>query len=115
MPSTINPTPSRFTVQTPFFAQAPLARQLHGLAEIGLIHAARHLDLLVDLIIAGQIVPLSPLDQVVVIDDAATALQIEVVTGEAHGVQGWVPKPWLHPFAAETPHTHRPLHPAVAA
>lgn len=109
------PLPPLYTIQAPFFSQAPLAILLHGLAEIGTIHAAKHLDLLVDLINAGQIVPLSPLDQVVVVDDAATALQIEVVTGTAHGVQGWVPRSWLRPFATGTPMTHRPLHPAIAA
>jgi hypothetical protein len=58
---------------------------------------------------------LSPLDQVVVIDDAATALQIEVVTGPAHGVHGWVPRSWLRPVATGTPITDRALDSAVAA
>jgi hypothetical protein len=115
MQSTAKPTAPRFTVQTPFFSQAPLAVQLHNLAEIGTIHAAKQVDQLVDLIIAGQIVPLSPLDHVVVIDDAATALQIEVVTGDAHGVQGWVPRSWLRPIVTRTTITDRPLPPAVAA
>ncbi len=114
MPYTSEPTLPLFTVQAPFFSQAPLAIQLHGLADIGTIHAANHLDLLVDLIVAGQIVPLSPHDHVVVIDDAATALQIEVVTGTAHGAQGWVPVSWLRPSATGKT-IQRTQQPAVAA
>jgi hypothetical protein len=60
-------------------------------------------------------VPLLPLDQVVVIDDAATALQITVVTGTHAGVHGWVPRSWLRPVETETPGNGRPRNPSVAA
>lgn len=96
----MNPIPrfpqSRFTVQAPNFTQAPLATTLDGIDEVGTAHGADSLDRLVELIIANQIVPLSPIDEVVVIEDALTAVRIEVVSGADAGQQGWIPAAWLH-------------------
>jgi hypothetical protein len=92
-----------YTVQAQHFSQAPLAAELDQLDEIGAALSAERFDRFVDLIIDHQVVPLSPLDQVVVIDDALTVVRVEVVDGGSRGFQGWVPATWLHPVEPGAP------------
>ena len=85
-----------FTVRSPHFSQAPLAPGLDGLDQVSEAHRSEDFDQLVDLIISGGLVPISPLDHVVVIEDALTAVRVRIVDGGERGRQGWVPSAWLH-------------------
>ena len=91
------PTPTLiYTVQSPHFSQAPLAADLADLDEIAAAHASDEFERLVDRIITRDIVPLSPVDHVEVIDHALTSVRVRVVDGAERGRQGWIPASWLH-------------------
>jgi hypothetical protein len=92
---TPNPIPV-YTVQSPFFSQAPLAADLSDLDEIAAAHASDEFERLIDRIISREIIPLSPIDQVEVIDHALTAVRVRVLAGAERGRQGWIPSAWLH-------------------
>jgi hypothetical protein len=100
-------TPSQptFTVRSPHFSQAPLAPGLDGLDQVSAAHRSEDFDQLVDLIVSGGLVPISPLDHVVVIEDALTAVHVRIVDGGERGREGWVPSAWLH-ASDNPPHLH---------
>lgn len=97
LPQSQSPTTTLvYTIQSPHFSQAPIATDLDHLDEIAAAHATDEFERLIDLIITRQIVPLSPLDHVEVIDHALTAVHVRVVDGAERGRQGWIPATWLH-------------------
>lgn len=85
-----------FTVHSPHFSQAPLSQDLDGLDLIAETHLIEDFDRFVDLIIARQVVPVSPLDHVEVIEDGLTVTRVRTVDGDDAGREGWVPSAWLH-------------------
>jgi hypothetical protein len=89
------PTPL-FTIQSPHFSQAPLSLTLDHLDQVAAAHRSDEFEHLVDLIIARDVVPVSPIDHVEVIDDALTAVHVRIVDGSERGREGWVPSAWLH-------------------
>ncbi len=95
MPITTDDQAPVFTIQAPHFSQAPLASTLERLDELAAAHGADNLERLVDLIVAGEIVPISPIERVVVIDDALTAVRVETIQA-GRPQRGWVPSAWLH-------------------
>jgi hypothetical protein len=96
-PPTPTTSPTQvYTVQSPHFSQAPLAANLGYLDEVAAAHASDEFERLIDLIITREVVPLSPVDHVEVIDHALTAVQVRVVDGAERGRQGWIPSSWLH-------------------
>jgi hypothetical protein len=91
-----------YTIQSPHFSQAPLSLTLDQLDDVAAAHASNEFEHLVDLIIAREVVPLSPLDRVEIIDHALTAVQVRVVDGGERGRQGWIPTSWLHSAGTTT-------------
>src|SRR4051812_30965047 len=89
------PTPL-FTIQSPHFSQAPLSLTLDHLDQVAAAHRSDEFEQLVDLIIAQDVVPVSPVDHVEVIDDALTAVHVRIVDGSDRGREGWIPAAWLH-------------------
>ena len=89
------PTPV-FTIQSPHFSQAPLSLTLDHLDRVAEAHRSDEFEHLVDLIIAREVVPVSPVDHVEVLDDALTAVRVRVIDGSDRGRQGWIPATWLH-------------------
>ncbi len=85
-----------YTIHSPHFSQAPIAADIDHLDEVAAAHASDEFERLIDLIIAREIVPLSPVDRVEVIDHALTSVQVRVIDGAERGRQGWVPASWLH-------------------
>lgn len=85
-----------YTIHSPHFSQAPIAADLDHLDEVAAAHASDEFERLIDLIITREIVPLSPIDRVEVIDHALTAVQVRVLEGAERGKQGWIPAAWLH-------------------
>lgn len=90
------PTTQVYTIRSPHFSQAPIAVDLDHLDEVAAAHVSDEFERLIDLIITREIVPLSPIDRVEVIDHALTSVQVRVVDGSERGRQGWVPVSWLH-------------------
>jgi hypothetical protein len=96
-PQTPTTSPTQiYTVQSLHFSHAPLAADLGYLDEIAAVHASNEFERLIDLIVTREIVPLSPLDHVEVIDHALTTVHVRVVDGAERGRQGWIPSSWLH-------------------
>lgn len=96
-PSTPTTSPTQvYTVQSAHFSQAPLAADLDHLDEVAAAHASDEFEHLIDLIITREIIPLSPVDHVEVINHALTTVQVRVVDGSERGRVGWVPSSWLH-------------------
>ena len=95
MPTTANDQAPIYTIHAPHFSQAPLSSTLERLDELAAAHGAESLERLVDLIVAGEIVPISPIARVVVIDDALTAVRVETIQA-GRPQRGWVPIGWLH-------------------
>jgi hypothetical protein len=93
---TNHPTTPVYTVHSPHFSQAPIASEIDHLDEVAAAHASDEFERLIDLIITREIVPLSPIDRVEVIDHALTTVQVRVIDGAERGRQGWVPASWLH-------------------
>ena len=89
------PTPV-FTIHSPHFSQAPLSLTLDHLDRVAEAHRSDEFEQLVDLIITRDVVPVSPFDQVEVVNDALTAVQVRIIDGSERGRQGWIPTPWLH-------------------
>jgi len=89
--------PSHFYhLRAGIFSEAPIAVDHDDLERIARAHLGDSLDDFVELIVAERIVPVSPLARVRVIDDALTAVHIEVSDGPARGRRGWVPNVWLN-------------------
>lgn len=91
-----------YTILSPHFSQAPIAADLDHLDEVAAAHASDEFERLIDLIITREIVPLSPVDRVEVIDHALTTVQVRVIEGAERGRQGWIPASWLHSAGTAT-------------
>jgi hypothetical protein len=97
------PAPRQYyTVHSPHFSQAPLSGELADLDLVARTHLTEDFDRFVDLIIARQVVPVSPLDRVEVIEDGLTAALVRTVDGDEAGREGWVPSAWLQPSSTAT-------------
>jgi hypothetical protein len=104
-----------YTIQSPHFSQAPLASDLDRLDAVAAAHASDEFERLIDLIITREIIPLSPLDRVEVVDHALTAVQVRVIDGSERGREGWIPASWLHSAGTAVIATDEPLAAAAAA
>jgi hypothetical protein len=114
-PQTPTTSPTRVcTVQSAHFSQAPLAAHLSDLDEIAAAHASDEFERLIDRIITRDIIPLSPFDQVEVIDHALTTVLVRVLDGAERGRQGWIPSSWLHGDGRATISSQAPIAAAAA-
>ncbi len=100
--STTPASTPQFTVQSPHFSQAPLSLTLEHLDRVAEAHHSDEFEDLVDLIISRDVVPISPIDQVEVFEDALTAVHVRIVEGVERGSHGWVPATWLHAAGIRT-------------
>jgi hypothetical protein len=46
---------------------------------------------LLDLVVGGEVLPLSPDTDLVVEEDFATLVRVRVLSGESRGISGWLP------------------------
>lgn len=68
-------------------------RTIHALA-------TRRIGELLDLVVAGQVLPLPPDTDLVVEEDYATLVRVRVLSGESRGAVGWLPSGLLARAAA---------------
>ncbi len=84
-----------FTVHAPQFSQAPLAGDLETFDRVARAHVSEDLDDVVDLRIFNAIFRVAPGNQVVVVDDAHTAVRSASSSLATRGRSGWIPATWL--------------------
>lgn len=81
------------TLHAPHLSPALVVRDPIHLALLGEAQLEQSIDPLVDLLIGGQIIAISPFEPIRVVEDALTTVRVETLDGTGRG--GWVPSGWL--------------------